>query len=119
MVHQLPAQTDPLRLRSRIRGRPAGPFEVAVSGCLGAILGAKNPKPFVRCWSLARGALSEGGRVVETIETDYLVIGAGAGGMSLTDALIDADQDCDVVMVDRRHARGGHWNDSHLFVRLH
>ena len=53
------------------------------------------------------------------IETDYLVIGAGAAGMSFVDALIDADHDCDVVMVDRRHAPGGHWNDAYPFVQLH
>ncbi len=56
---------------------------------------------------------------MNTIETDYLVIGAGAAGMSFTDALIDADRDCDVVMVDRRQAPGGHWNDAYTFVRLH
>jgi hypothetical protein len=56
---------------------------------------------------------------VTAIETDYLVIGAGAAGMSFTDALIDADHDCDVVMVDRRDAPGGHWNDAYPFVRLH
>ena len=56
---------------------------------------------------------------MNSIETDYLVIGAGAAGMSFTDALIDADRDCDVVMVDRRHAPGGHWNDAYPFVRLH
>ena len=56
---------------------------------------------------------------MNTIEADYLVIGAGAAGMSFTDALIDADQNCDVVMVDRRHAPGGHWNDAYPFVRLH
>ncbi len=56
---------------------------------------------------------------MNAIETDYLVIGAGAAGMSFTDALIDADQDSDVVMVDRRHAPGGHWNDAYPFVRLH
>jgi hypothetical protein len=39
--------------------------------------------------------------------------------MSFTDALIDADRNCDVVMVDRRHAPGGHWNDAYPFVRLH
>jgi len=39
--------------------------------------------------------------------------------MSFTDALIDADHECDVVMVDRRHAPGGHWNDAYPFVRLH
>ena len=52
------------------------------------------------------------------IETDYLVIGAGAAGMAFADALIDAC-DADVVMVDRRHAPGGHWHDAYPFVRLH
>jgi hypothetical protein len=56
---------------------------------------------------------------VAAIETDYLVIGAGAAGMSFVDALIDADHDCDVVMVDRRDAPGGHWNDAYPFVQLH
>jgi NAD(P)-binding Rossmann-like domain len=55
---------------------------------------------------------------VAEIETDYLVIGAGASGMAFTDALI-ADDDVDVVMVDRRHSPGGHWNDAYPFVRLH
>jgi hypothetical protein len=52
------------------------------------------------------------------IETDYLVIGAGAAGMAFTDSLI-AESDADVVMVDRRHRPGGHWNDAYPFVRLH
>ncbi len=49
--------------------------------------------------------------VTHTLDTDYLVIGAGAAGMAFTDALI-ADYGADVVMVDRRHAPGGHWNDA-------
>jgi hypothetical protein len=53
-----------------------------------------------------------------TIETDYLVVGAGASAMAFTDALI-AESDVDVVMVDRRHAPGGHWNSAYPFVRLH
>src|SRR5262245_32794934 len=53
-----------------------------------------------------------------TLETDYLVIGCGAAGLAFTDALI-TDSDVDVVMVDRRHAPGGHWNDAYPFVRLH
>jgi hypothetical protein len=53
-----------------------------------------------------------------TIETDYLVVGAGAAGMAFTDSLI-TNADVDVVMVDRRHAPGGHWNDAYPFVRLH
>ena len=53
-----------------------------------------------------------------TIETDYLVVGAGATGMAFTDTLI-GEADVDVVMVDRRHSPGGHWNDDYPFVRLH
>lgn len=56
---------------------------------------------------------------MQPIETDYLVVGAGAAGMAFTDALIDTNGDCDVVMVDRRHGPGGHWNDAYPFVRLH
>lgn len=52
------------------------------------------------------------------IETDYLVVGAGAAGMAFTDELI-ANSDADVVMVDRRDQPGGHWNDAYPFVRLH
>jgi NAD(P)-binding Rossmann-like domain len=55
---------------------------------------------------------------VGRIETDYLVVGAGAAGMAFVDALIAAC-DADVVMVDRRHNPGGHWNDAYPFVRLH
>lgn len=55
---------------------------------------------------------------MDSIETDYLVIGAGATAMAFTDSLI-AEADADVVMVDRRHSPGGHWNDDYPFVRLH
>ncbi len=53
-----------------------------------------------------------------SIDVDYLVIGAGAAGMAFTDALI-AESDATVLMVDRRHSPGGHWNDAYPFVRLH
>jgi hypothetical protein len=53
-----------------------------------------------------------------TLETDYLVVGCGAAGMAFTDALI-AHSEADVIMVDRRHAPGGHWNEAYPFVRLH
>ncbi len=53
-----------------------------------------------------------------SIETDYLIIGAGAAGMAFADSLI-AESDADLVMVDRRHRPGGHWNDAYPFVRLH
>lgn len=52
------------------------------------------------------------------LETDYLVIGAGATGMAFTDSLV-AHSKADVVIVDRRHAPGGHWHDAYPFVRLH
>ena len=55
---------------------------------------------------------------VRTLETDYLVVGCGASGMAFADALIAAS-DAHLVMVDRRHAPGGHWNDAYPFVRLH
>ena len=52
------------------------------------------------------------------LETDYLVVGAGAMGMAFTDALID-HADVHVTLVDRRHAAGGHWRDAYPFVQLH
>ncbi len=52
------------------------------------------------------------------LETDYLVVGAGAMGMAFTDALID-HADVHVTLVDRRHAAGGHWQDAYPFVQLH
>lgn len=52
------------------------------------------------------------------IETDYLVVGAGASGLAFTDALI-AEADAEVTIVDKRPAVGGHWVDAYPFVRLH
>jgi hypothetical protein len=56
--------------------------------------------------------------IMREIETDYLVIGAGASGMAFVDTLL-AETDARVVMVDRRHRAGGHWLDAYPFVRLH
>jgi hypothetical protein len=53
------------------------------------------------------------------LEADYLVVGCGAAAMAFTDALIAASDDARVVIVDRRHAPGGHWLDAYPFVRLH
>ncbi|HEV3073779.1 MAG TPA: hypothetical protein VHB47_05110 [Thermoanaerobaculia bacterium] len=53
-----------------------------------------------------------------TIVTDYLVVGCGAAGMAFADSLIDASR-AEIVMVDRRHAPGGHWLEAYAFVRLH
>ena len=55
---------------------------------------------------------------MNTIETDYLVVGGGAAGMAFADSLV-AQSDADLVIVDRRHRPGGHWNDAYPFVRLH
>jgi hypothetical protein len=55
---------------------------------------------------------------MRAIDTDYLVIGAGAMGMAFTDALID-HAEVHVTLVDRRHAAGGHWQDAYPFVQLH
>ena len=52
------------------------------------------------------------------IETDYLVVGAGASGLAFADSLL-AEADVDVVLVDRREHPGGHWRDAYPFVRLH
>ena len=52
------------------------------------------------------------------LDTDYLGVGSGAAGMAFTDSLI-TETDARIVMVDRRSAPGGHWNDVYPFVRLH
>lgn len=39
--------------------------------------------------------------------------------MAFTDSLLSASPGVDVVMVDRRHAPGGHWLEAYPFVRLH
>jgi hypothetical protein len=52
------------------------------------------------------------------IETDYLIIGAGATAMAFADTLLD-ESDASIVMVDRHHRPGGHWNEAYPFVRLH
>jgi hypothetical protein len=52
------------------------------------------------------------------IDTDYLIVGAGAAGLAFADALI-TESDADLVIVDRRERPGGHWNDAYPFVRLH
>ena len=54
----------------------------------------------------------------DVVETDYLVVGAGAAGMAFTDSLL-THSDATVTIVDRRFAPGGHWNDAYPFVRLH
>ena len=54
----------------------------------------------------------------QPLETDYLVVGAGASAMAFVDTLLD-HSDASVTIVDRRDSPGGHWNDAYAFVRLH
>jgi len=55
---------------------------------------------------------------VHTIESDYLVVGAGAMGMAFIDTLV-CETDARVVLVDRNRQPGGHWTMAYPFVRLH
>jgi hypothetical protein len=55
---------------------------------------------------------------MRALDTDYLVVGAGAMGMAFADALID-HSDVHVTLVDRRFSPGGHWHDAYPFVQLH
>ncbi|GLP73824.1 hypothetical protein TUM20983_09340 [Mycobacterium antarcticum] len=55
---------------------------------------------------------------MQTIEADYLVVGAGAMGMAFVDTLI-SETDATVVLVDRNDQPGGHWLSAYPFVRLH
>ena len=52
------------------------------------------------------------------IETDYLIVGAGAMGMAFADTML-SETDADIVIVDAHHKPGGHWNDAYSFVTLH
>jgi len=52
-------------------------------------------------------------------ETDYLVIGAGAVGLAFVDTLLDEDPDCHITILDKHARPGGHWNDAYSFVALH
>ena len=56
--------------------------------------------------------------MAESLQADYLVVGAGAMGMAFTDVLMN-ETDASVVIVDRHHQPGGHWNQAYPFVRLH
>ena len=55
----------------------------------------------------------------ETLDTDYLIIGAGAMGMAFADELITQSKDARIIMVDRRAQPGGHWLNAYPFVTLH
>lgn len=52
------------------------------------------------------------------IDTDYLIVGAGASGLAFADALV-AETDAEVTLIDRQSDPGGHWLHAYPFVRLH
>jgi hypothetical protein len=51
-------------------------------------------------------------------ETDYLIVGAGATGLSFADTLLQ-ESDAHITIVDKHAQPGGHWNDAYPFVALH
>lgn len=56
--------------------------------------------------------------MADTIEVDYLIIGAGAMGMAFADIVL-SESDKTVAIVDMHQKPGGHWNDAYPFVTLH
>jgi NAD(P)-binding Rossmann-like domain len=61
----------------------------------------------------------EGRQITErALEADYVIVGAGAVAMAFADTLL-TDTEASIIMVDRGHKPGGHWNDSYPFVGLH
>jgi hypothetical protein len=52
------------------------------------------------------------------IDTDYLVVGAGASGMAFVDTMLSLT-DARFVLVDRELRPGGHWLHAYPFVQLH
>jgi hypothetical protein len=51
-------------------------------------------------------------------ETDYLIVGSGAVGMAFADVLL-TESDANIIIVDKHHKPGGHWNVAYPFVTLH
>ena len=53
------------------------------------------------------------------IDTDYLVVGAGASGLAFADTLVAEAKNVEVTVIERQQAPGGHWLHAYPFVRLH
>ena len=53
------------------------------------------------------------------VDTDYLVVGAGAMGMAFADTVLREQPKSKIILVDKRPAPGGHWIDAYPYVRLH
>lgn len=52
------------------------------------------------------------------LNTDYLIVGSGAVGMAFADTLL-TETDVNIIIVDKHHKPGGHWNVAYPFVTLH
>ena len=55
---------------------------------------------------------------MDWLETDYLIVGAGASGIAFADTIL-SETDHEMILVDRRAQPGGHWVDAYPFVELH
>jgi hypothetical protein len=53
------------------------------------------------------------------LDTDYLILGAGAVGMAFADVILSEHPTARIVIADRHASPGGHWNDAYPFVKLH
>jgi hypothetical protein len=54
-----------------------------------------------------------------SLETDYLIVGAGTGGLAFADTLLTHAPNATIAIVDERAEPGGHWVDAYDFVRTH
>ncbi|MEM6967500.1 MAG: FAD/NAD(P)-binding protein [Bacteroidota bacterium] len=52
------------------------------------------------------------------LETDYLIVGSGAVGMAFADIIL-TESEANIIIVDKHHKPGGHWNVAYPFVTLH
>ena len=52
------------------------------------------------------------------LNTDYLIIGSGAVGMAFADTIFTETNES-IIIVDKLHKPGGHWNFAYPFVKLH
>ena len=71
-----------------------------------------------RVHHLATTKLIANTQMTTQLETDYLIIGSGAVGMAFADVIL-AETDANIIIVDKHHKPGGHWNDAYPFVTLH
>ena len=53
------------------------------------------------------------------LETDYLVVGAGAMSIAFIDEMLHSGGQTEFILVDKHAKPGGHWNDAYQFVTLH